>query len=339
MNKTLATLILLVIFSACENQEWSFPDYDYTTVYFPYQYPIRTLVLGDDIFPNENDNNHTFHISAAMGGVYKNNVNRVINFELDESLCDSATFNSGGAIRVLPSEYYTLSSPDKITIPAGQFNGSVEVKLSEAFFADSLSIGVNYVIPLRLISTDDVDSILQGNPLAEVPDPRISSHWETTPKNFTIFAVRYINPYHGTYLLRGTDVVKDNSDNVLETIIYRKKYVEYDEIKKLETKSLHQVMYIGPVRKLSGSAGNFKALLNFSENGDCTISTADGSSFPVTGTGKFVEKGDEWGNQKRNVIHLDYQIQEGLRTHFVNDTLVIRDRGVKLEIFAPVISN
>jgi hypothetical protein len=339
MNKSIVTLFLLALLLGCENQDWSFPDHDYTTVYFPYQYPVRTLVLGDYIYPNDNDNNHKFLISAAMGGVYSNTKDRVINISLDEDLCTNARFNNGNTIRVLPSSYYELSSTDKIIIPAGKFNGNIEVQLTNEFFSDPLSIGLNYVIPMRIESTADIDSVLQGSAEIANPDPRILTDWETPPKNFTLFAINYINPYHGVYLRRGEDMVRDNAGNEIETIVYRQKYVEYDEVIKLETRSLNQVIYTSPVRRISGSSGNFSAIITFSENGDCTIAAADGSPYTVTGSGKYVKDGDEWGNQKRNVIHLNYQITEGANTHFVNDTLVIRDRAVKLETFTPEISN
>ena len=44
----LFSLVVLISISSCENQDWSFPDYGTTTVYFAYQYPVRTLVLGND---------------------------------------------------------------------------------------------------------------------------------------------------------------------------------------------------------------------------------------------------------------------------------------------------
>ncbi len=64
----LFSLIMLLAFSSCENQDWSFPDYGRTTVYFAYQYPVRTIVLGnDEIFDNTLDNQHKCLIKAVMG--------------------------------------------------------------------------------------------------------------------------------------------------------------------------------------------------------------------------------------------------------------------------------
>ena len=40
--------VLALGFASCENGDNEFPDYEEQTVYFPYQYPVRTLVMGDD---------------------------------------------------------------------------------------------------------------------------------------------------------------------------------------------------------------------------------------------------------------------------------------------------
>ena len=80
-------LIISLFFSACKNDDWEFPDYDYTTVYFAYQSPIRTITLGEDIFDTSLDNEHKCEIIATMGGVYKNHKNVVIDYRVDNSLC------------------------------------------------------------------------------------------------------------------------------------------------------------------------------------------------------------------------------------------------------------
>src|SRR3546814_9646172 len=120
---------------SCENFEIDHPDFDYTSGFFPYQYPVRTLVLGDYIYDNSNDNAHKFIISVAMGGVYKNDRDREFDIEVDESICDNILFEPGGdIIRAMPHTYYTLSDADRIVIPVGEMNGGVEVPLTEAFF-------------------------------------------------------------------------------------------------------------------------------------------------------------------------------------------------------------
>ena len=117
----ISSLLVLVfgIFS-CQNDDWSFPDFDYTTAYFPYQYPVRTLILGDYMYDNSNDNELKFMISATMGGVYENEEDVIVNFQVDESLVQNL-YNGDNPILALPQNYYTLSSTNEIVIPKGEF--------------------------------------------------------------------------------------------------------------------------------------------------------------------------------------------------------------------------
>ena len=39
----------LLTLNSCHNQDVEFPDYKYSAVYFAYQTPVRTIVLGDDV--------------------------------------------------------------------------------------------------------------------------------------------------------------------------------------------------------------------------------------------------------------------------------------------------
>lgn len=332
---------------ACNNQDVDFPDFDYTAAYFPRQYPVRTLILGNDIYDNTNDNNHKFLISARFGGVYKNSKDRLLKISVDESLCNNVLFKSSSEpILALPHEYYSLSSTDQLIIPSGEFYGSIEVQLTDAFFNDPLAIELAYVIPLRIVSSNDVDSILQGKLRNQIPDPdyRIASQWEITPKNFTMFAVKFINPYHGHYLHRGVSVVKNKEGESLETISYRTTYVEQNEIWKLITTGKNQVS-IKENTHSSKFTGDLNLLLDFSEDGNCTVSgissiktgTEVTIDYPITGSGTFINDGDAWGGSKRDAIHLKYQFTDGINTYSATDTLVIRDRGVVMEAFEPVV--
>ncbi|MCH5719431.1 hypothetical protein [Niabella hibiscisoli] len=67
----LSLILLLALFTGC-NRDRDFPDYDYQTVYFAYQYPVRTITLGEDVsVDNSLDNQHKFQIFAAFGEVIK----------------------------------------------------------------------------------------------------------------------------------------------------------------------------------------------------------------------------------------------------------------------------
>ena len=338
MKKILIILALFTVLIACKNQDNDFPDFGRTSAYFPYTYPVRTLVLGDYIYDNANDNAHKFLISAGFGGVYENKMDRTINVEIFNPLCDSVLFKTtGDPIRILPPSYYTLSSPDKIIIPAGKFNGSIEVQLTDAFFNDTLAYRLGYVIPMRIVGSTDVDSVLQGKTTKTNPDPRLSTDWTTVPKNFTMFAIKFINPYHGKYLHRGTAIVRD-ATTALDTTVYHQRYNVDDEIWTLQTSGKNQVSVKGSIHNSEAQmSGSFNMLLNFLDNGDCTIAQAKGSPFNITGTGRFSSGTETWGDKKRDAIYLNYSFSNGVYTYSATDTLVIRDRDVRLETFTTTI--
>jgi hypothetical protein len=336
MQKILIAIFLSAGVLACKNAEIDHPDFDYTTGYFPYQYPVRTLILGDDIYDNSNDNAKKFLISVAMGGVYENKRERSFNFRVDESLCDDVDFDAAGnKIQPLPSQYYSLSSPSTITIPGGKVNGSVEIQLTDAFFDDPKAITLGYVVPLVLTGSNDVDSILAGKSTLPTPDRRVLGDWLALPKDFTMFAVKYINEFHGNYFHSGEAFVTDADNNRLDQQTYRAAYMEVNEVKLLTTTARHQVKLTTPLRS-SVMKGDLQLLLNF--NGDqCTVSSAD-TNFVVTGTGQFKKDAFEWGNKKRNGITLDYKVSNGENTYQAKDELVARDRGVVMQLYNPIVN-
>ena len=143
----LMSFILLSILTAC-NKDWEFPDYKYSAVYFPYQSPVRTIVLGEDVFDNTLDNQHKFMIMATMGGVYENKKDVTIGVSVDNSLAQNLKFGSatGDSVIAMPSNYYTFPKDIKIVIPSGKLQGGVEVQLTDAFFADPRAIKNTFVI-------------------------------------------------------------------------------------------------------------------------------------------------------------------------------------------------
>src|SRR5690606_21938924 len=130
------TGMLAVAMMACENQDIEFPDYDESSVYFAYQYPVRTIVLGEDIFDTTLDNEGKCEIYATMGGVYSNKQKIDIQIQVDNGLCDNLFFDAGFTKPVLPmpASHYSLSS-DKISLDR-KLQGAVGVQLTDAFFAD-----------------------------------------------------------------------------------------------------------------------------------------------------------------------------------------------------------
>jgi len=338
MKRIFLILMLVAGLYSCQNFDIEHPDFQYTSGYFPYQFPVRTLVLGDYIYDNSNDNAHKFLISVAMGGVYENEKDRAFEFVVDNSLCSNILFTAGGdPIKALPSNYYTLSSPNKIVIPKGKMNGGVEVQLTDAFFNDPLAIKNTYVVPIKLKSSNDVDTILVGNSTNPNADPRDASQWTVAPKNFTMFAVKFINEFHGNYFHYGSNVVKDAANAQLENTTYSTPFVENNSVAKLTTTGRYQVS-VNTSFKSVKMPGNYTLLLTFNGN-NCTVSAPAGSAYTITGTGEFKSKAYEWGNKKRDGIVLKYTVSNATNKYEADEVLVARDRAVVMEVYSPVLNN
>lgn len=333
------SFVLLAILTAC-NKEWEFDDYKYTTVYFPYQSPVRTLVLGEDLFDNTLDNQYKFKIMATMGGVYENKKNVALNVEVDNSLAERLRFETatGDSVYAMPSNYYTLPKDKIIQINPGEIMGGMEVQLTPAFFQDPRSVKNTFVIPMRIVSVSGVDSILRGKSDLANPDRRKASDWAVSPKDYVLYAVKYVNPYHGMYLRRGFDEVRGNGSPALDTnVIYRAQFVEKDEVVSMVTRALDEVS-LSLIAKNKGNVNQpFQLILKFDNQGKVTVTKPATATYSVTGNGEFVKKGDSWGNAPRDVLRLKYQVNFGTTTHSFSDTIVVRDRGVKMETFNPFV--
>lgn len=198
---------LAVAFGACRNAEKSFPDYDGGTLaYFAYQYPIRTLILGNvETYDNTSDNEGRFTIYGTCGGSY-NGLNAKIDVSIDESLTSGLYFEDGTKVKPMPKDYYTVSGQELDY--AGGFRGGIEIQLNDKFFNDPLSITNNYVIPVVMGDKfSGVDSIVRGVPVIKGTSPlrQDLAKWDVVPGDYTLFCVNYINEYTATYLRRGVD--------------------------------------------------------------------------------------------------------------------------------------
>lgn len=333
MRRFCLYVLLTCSILSCKNFEIEHKNFEYTSGYFPYQHPVRTLILGDDIYDNSNDNAHKFVISAAMGGVYANERDRNLDIAIDETLCKNVLFNGNGdTIRPLPSEYYKLSSSGSLVIPKGKLNGGVEVQLTDAFFNDPKAIKLGYVVPIRILGSQDVDSILTGNSAMTGADPRVAANWIVPPKNFTMFAIKYINEFHGNYFVQGKSSLSDEDDQLINEKEYKKEYVEQNPVSLLTTSGRNAVEY-NTFFNSDSLSGELKLTLTFA-NGKCTVSSTS-KTYQVTGNGEFKTGAYEWGNKKRNGIEVSYTVKVGKRTYQAKDVLVVRDRAVVMQVYNP----
>ncbi|WP_026968086.1 DUF5627 domain-containing protein [Algoriphagus terrigena] len=339
-NTAYIMLALSLVFTSCENQDWDFPDFDYQTVYFAFQYPVRTITLGDDIFDTSLDNEGKFRILATTGGVYSSPQDVLVNVTVDDSMVEGLLFGiDGDEIEVLPSEYYQLSAQSMV-IPKGEVTGGIEIQLNSGFFNDPKAIKKSYVLPLRITEIANADSVLSGVGLVDNPSRTNPSDWSVAPKDFVLYALKYVNPWHGNYLRRGKDVIKGTVGNtaVDRTVVRHADFVVNDQINALHTRSLNEVEFPLAFPGEDGTNVTADLLLTFDDDGNCTVS-ALGDGYSATGTGKFVSKGEvkSWGDKDRDALYLQYEISLPKMQITATDTLVARDRGVGMETFTPVL--
>ena len=334
-------MIMFLLFISCKNKINDFPDFTYTTVYFPYQTPVRTIELGRDyIVDNSGDNAHNCVIEATMGGVYSNKKNITITVAVDNTLPTNVKFgNAAGALVLpMPASYYELDPSNQIVIKSGEMSNGIKVHLTDAFFADPLSLTNKYVIPLRMTDVVNADSILSGKATMTNPNPLKASNLVTVPKNYTLYAVKYINAWHGNYLRRGQDVATGSGLDT--TLIYHQKYVEWDQVVSMSSLSLSAVKLSLTTRN-KGSLTNipYDLQLTVDNAGKITVGTVANTTptYTVSGTGDYVTDGDMWGGVKRDVMRLKYQVNFGTTIHSFSDTIVLRDRGMKFETFTPFV--
>ena len=322
-SKIAALAAVSMAFVACENQDNDFPDYEGgVSVYFPYQSPVRTLVLGTDEGDTSNDKAHKCYISATMGGAYSGR-NIYVKCKVDESLVKNITANEH-AVKLMPSDYYTLPNGTDIAFN-GNMTGSIEVQLTDAFFADPLSAQETYIIPIVMESQTGADRIITGSYDSEIltttPARTDADSWTVLPQDYVLWCVNYKCKYDAYFSRVGTYCL----NNLVAT---QKQIPDESEAKwnggfdpftdgeecNTVTKSLNSVTY-AVNRTLTSNTDTVTIaadlLLTFDANDACTVtSLTDGVS--ATGSGKYTLNGakNANNNKDRDLIELKYYLYD-----------------------------
>ena len=318
-----ALLALMASFTACENGDQTFDDYEGgTTAYFAYQSPVRTIVLGDDEYDTTLDKAHKLKILATFGGSY-NGRNATVNVAVDNSLCDNLTFADGTPVKAMPKEYYQLSTT------AFNFNGGMqggtEVQLTDDFFKDPDAVKNTYVIPLVMQNQTGFDRIATGTlKEGKIGSRTNASIWETAPRDYVMYCVKYQNKYSGWWLT--------NHNTSTENI-------EKASQVQITTRTLNSSVYT--VEFQEGSK-ILKAdlLLTFDDKENCTITSLT-EGVKATGSGSWADNGiHSWNNKDRDLMELNAEITfaGGVKKN-LNEKLVWWRSGVSKEEFSYTYNN
>ena len=327
--------------ASCYNADQEFPDYEGgTTAYFPYQFPVRTLVLGNDIYDNTLDNAHKCRIWSTMGGAYGGR-NATVQIAVDESLCDNLWFvdaggNASSPVLPMPTSYYQLAS-NTISYN-GEPRGYVEVQFTDAFFNDPKAVENTYVIPLLMKSVTGIDHILTGTPREGLSPSRSNiEDWDILAKDYVLYCVKYMNPWQGKYIRRGVDNVTENG--VTSTVVRKDMSMVNSDLTHYKENPVNQNDEVCGITTINMSQANFKVSMNIGKdasgdarpsqscnlvltfNGNnCTITGGD-EDVPASGSGEFIVNGTEkpeykdyqWGSMngkpvQRDILRLAYNV-------------------------------
>ena len=332
---------LSLVCASCYNADQEFPDYEGgTTAYFPYQFPVRTLVLGNDIYDNTLDNAHKCQIWSTMGGAYGGR-NATVQIAVDESLCDNLWFvdaggNASSPVLPMPTSYYQLAS-NTISYN-GEPRGYVEVQFTDAFFNDPKAVENTYVIPLLMKSVTGIDHILTGTPREGLSPSRSNiEDWDILAKDYVLYCVKYMNPWQGKYIRRGVDNVTENG--VTSTVVRKDMSMVNSDLTHYKENPVNQNDEVCGITTKNMSQANFKVSMNIGKdasgdarpsqscnlvltfNGNNCIITGGDEDVPVSGSGEFIVNGTEkpeykdyqWGSMngkpvQRDILRLTYNV-------------------------------
>lgn len=344
--KFICGVCLICGFSSCKNGDVSFDDFEGgTTVYFPYQTPVRTIVLGDDEYDTTLDKAHKCQIMATFGGSY-NGSNGTVQVAVDESLCNNLYFVDGVTpVKAMPSSYYQLSTNSLAF--NGSFNGVTEVQLSDAFFNDPDAVNNTYVIPLVMTSQTGFGKILTGTLKDGATAIRTDgSQWDIAPMDYVLYCVKFQNKYSGWWLTNGNtstdniekaksvEIKSKSLNSCVYTVSYQRKY----QAKTFDNNG-------NEVAKWEDRIFTVDLQLTFDGSEKCTITSLT-PDYTATGSGSWGDDSEKkaWGNKDRDGMELNYSIPdfgvddygntvEGASTH---EKLVWQRSGVTIEEFTTV---
>ena len=166
----IVVVVVLSNFVSC-----SFDDvedkYPYSTFAFVYQDFNFNVIVGEGL---------KLDVGIILAGIISNKENRIAYYEVDPSLLDEVSDKT-----LLPANYYTAGHPNQIVVPKGDLSGYLPVKMdSLQFLADPRSLTGEFVLPIRLLISPSVDTLI-------------------TEKSYIRISLSYLGKQFGNYYYSG----------------------------------------------------------------------------------------------------------------------------------------
>jgi len=315
MKKILGLILLALLVTSC------YKDYvkDFTnaqglpntTIYFPYQYDVRTVVVGEGM--------NYIKVGVTLGGTMNNVIDRTANYTLDNTLITPAILASmkTGATYIknavantttllpMPVAYYSLSNASQMIIHKGLFEGDVTLSLdSTKFLADPLTLNGNYCIPFWIQNAQS-DSLIQA-------------------KRSNVVCLKYENMLFGNYWHGGITIRKDATGKTIDTVKYYTTIPTPEaKIWILKTVAPWDLIVNGYSDQVTTkTGGEFKISLSGT---NVVISSVAGSTFVVTPNGTSTFNKPKLLQDRKLFLNYTYVNGTGL-TCYAKDTLTFRNR-------------
>ena len=304
----LAILLLAATFSSC--YEGYIKDFDYNSIYIPLQSDVRTFVVGEGM---------KFDIGVELGGVRENDRDRIVTYQIDNSLITPAALEKikGGAAYMsaasatvttllpLPADYYTLGNASQFVIKKGDHNGKVTIKPdSVRFLSDAATIVPTYALGIRVISAD-ADSLLYN-------------------KKTAVIGVKFENMLFGSYWHGGVTTVKDAADAAVVNTVNYYTQIPVSDVKawSLKTVAPNALVTNGYSDVSSSVVGEFVLTLN---GGNVTVSSSATGKYAIQPDGASTYNQAKLLQNRRIYLKYKYQTADGNWCH-AQDTLTFRNR-------------
>lgn len=299
-----------IILFSCEKYEDFTNDFDYASVYFAYQNPVRTVFA----------NNLEIEIGAVLGGRRENNREESVSYKIAPELLVDKSLVGNNNFTLLPADYYVLSNPDKLIIPKGDFLGKTKLTLDPAkFLNDPAATSKTYALPL-LITDTSVDSI-------------IGKDQTGGRKDYTIVVIKYIHALHGVYYHRGQRTKYDiNTNDLIDTYRYVTEKQEEEFIQNIVwdmfTIDSYRLRTNGVGEKLTSKDGNYAMDITIGVDNEVSITNVAGSL-----VNNIIDLGNSHYDTPQKAFYLNYEYTDLEFKYVMKDTLYFRNDGLKLELW------